>query len=129
MTVVLSDESTDGDERPNPKTKRGKTTPLKDKPRRQKEMFTDEQNAPIMVYFRKHVKETKAPTNTLCQQFLNTYPHIFAGRESKHIQDKVRGMQSKYCQDARQELNYKHLLYLCTLTNLDFSFVELVKVL
>ena len=95
VTVVESDDSTDGDERPNPKTKRGKTTPLKDKPRRQKEMFTDEQNVPITVYFRKHVKETKAPTKTLCQQFLNTYPHIFAGRESKHIQDKVRGL-SKY---------------------------------
>ena len=75
------------------KTNRGKMTPPKDKPektRRQKEKFTNEQNALIKKYFEKHVKETKAPSTTLCKQFLDTYP---AGRESKHIQDKVRGLQ------------------------------------
>ena len=57
-------------------------TPPKDKPeknRRQKEKFTDEQNALIKKYFEKHVKETKAPSKTLCKQFLDTYPIVAAG--------------------------------------------------
>ena len=106
--VSDSDDNTDGDQatkRASPsvtrRTKRGKTTPPKPSKDKKttpcpKKKITETQNELVKRYIKKWLQEPKAPSTTLCKQFLDAHPGVFTGRRPKHTQDKVRGLQSNY---------------------------------